>query len=252
MRRLSAVLGTTICLSTLTIAHADEAADKRRGRTLWEDAMKQYDLGAFEEAIKTYEEAYRLLPNPQILNNLGQAERQLHNYERAIFYFRSFLRYQPNATNRPAIEQLIIELQGLDKAQKNSAEHPPDTVHTPPALPAATQPALVVEDRRWYQDPIGWTLVGAGLVAIGVGAGFLILSNGLSDDAKTATDQSHAQSLLDSSHTFQVAGGVTIGVGAALVAGGVVKMVLYDKGPHTDPKVSVALGLDGIHLSGTF
>lgn len=251
MRRLTSVL--VITASTMSLAHADEAADKKRGRALWADAMKKYDLGAFEEAIKTYEEAYRLLPNPQILNNLGQAERQLHNYERAIFYFRSYLRYEPNAPNRGAIEQLITELQGLSAAQKTSNEHPPDTVHTPPVAPAATQPSPspVVAEAYWYQDPIGWTLAGAGLVAIGVGTGFIIHSNGLADDAKTAQDQREAQSKLDSSQTFEIAGGVTLGIGAALIVGGVVKMILHDKG-HSDSKITVAVGADRILLSGTF
>lgn len=251
MRALTSVLCVTV--ASMAMAHAEDAPDKKRGRVLWLEGIKLYDLGNFDDAIKAYEEAYRLWPSPQILNNLGQAERQRHNYERAIFYFRSYLRYTPNASNEQAIKDLIKELEDLAAAQKKSNEHPPDTVHNPPGAtpPTPSQPSAVVAPTRWYQDPIGWTLAGAGLVAIGVGTGFIIHSNGLSDDAKTAPDQREAQSKLDSSQTFKIAGGVTLGVGAALVIGGVVKMVLHEN-RRRESLVSLAVGAGGIGLAGSF
>lgn len=254
MRRLTALV--CIAAAAPSLARADEAADKARGKAVWREGVKDYDLGDFDAAIKKFEAAYQIFPNPDILFNLGQAHRKTKTYERAIHYFRTFLRYKPNAPNRDVVEQLIAELDGLIAAQKASNERPPDTVHTPPPPPAAPSPAAPApapaqpaETPRWYQDTLGLTLAGAGLVALGVGTGFLIHSSGLSSDADGTRDEQTAQDLHDSAKTFQLAGGITVVAGAALLTGGIVKMVLHSR---SDSGVQVSLGVSGIGISGKF
>ena len=254
MRRLTAL----VCIAAVapSLARADEAADKARGKSVWRKGVKQYDLGDFDAAIKKFEEAYQIFPNPDILFNLGQAHRKTKSYERAIHYFRTFLRYKPSAPNRDVVEQLIAELEGLIAAQKASNERPPDTVHTPPpsappapVAPSPVAPAAPVEAPRWYQDPLGWTLAGAGLVAVGLGTAFLIHSGGLSSDAETNRDEQMAQDLHDSAKTYQLAGGITLVAGAALVTGGIVKMLLHSRSGST---VQVSVSPATIGISGKF
>lgn len=256
MRHLTALV--CIAAAAPSVARADEAADKARGKAVWREGVKQYDLGDFDAAIKKFEEAYQIFPNPDILFNLGQAHRKTKTYERAIHYFRTFLRYKPNAPNRDVVEQLIAELEGLTAAQKASNERPPDTVHAPPPPPAAPSPttatpapapAQPTEAPRWYQDTLGLTLAAAGLVALGVGTGFLIHSSGLSSDAEANHDEQSAQDLHDSAKTFQLAGGITVVAGAALLTGGIVKMVLHSR---SDSGVQVSLGASSIGISGKF
>jgi tetratricopeptide (TPR) repeat protein len=254
MRRLTAIVCIAATVAT-TVAYAEESPEDKRAKAIWRDGAKQYNLGDFEGAIQKFEEAYKVSPLPTILFNLGQAHRQKKNYERAVYYFRTYLREKPDAENRAVVEGLIVELQGLIAAQKASNERPPDTVTSPPAPPAGqathATPVTPEEPRRWYQDTIGWTLAASGVVAIGLGTGFLIHSGGLSDDAKTAGDEQMAQDLHDSAKTFQIAGGITLGLGVALVTGGVVKMMLHERAPH-ESHVSLGIGPGTVVFAGQF
>src|SRR5215468_2880498 len=103
MRRLLLVLciaATTITSGIASVSHAEENSDEKRGYALWRAGVRQYDLGDFDGAIQKYEDAYRLVSNPDILFNLGQAYRQKKDYERSVHFFRSYLRNKPNASNQ--------------------------------------------------------------------------------------------------------------------------------------------------------
>ena len=255
MRRLTAIL--CIAAAAPTLARADEEANIARSKAIWREGVIQYDLGQFDAAIKKLEEAYEIYPFPNILFSLGQAHRKIKSYEKAIHYFRSYLRYNPQASNRSDTEAIIKELDRLVAEQKASNERPPDTLHVPSPAPASTTPTkpapppAPVEQQRWYQDPVALSLAGAGVVGIGLGTAFLIHSSGLSSDAGAEHDQIKAQSLHDSAGTFGLAGGITLGVGTALLAGGVVKMLLHNHASQ-ETKVSVALGLHGFAIAGSF
>src|SRR5262249_18074198 len=84
-------------------------------------------------------------------------------------------------------------------------------------------------ERRWYEDKIGGALLGGGLAARAVGIGFLIHASSLDDDASHAVDEQTVVDLTDSAHRARVVGGILAGVGAATIAGGVLKMVLYGR-----------------------
>src|SRR5215510_7406003 len=117
MRRMLVVL----CIAATTIAsvsYAEENSDEKRGYSLWRAGVRQYDLGDFDGAIVKYEEAYRLVSSPDILFNLGQAHRQKKDYDRAVHFFRTYLRNKPNASNKQVVSDLIVELEGLIAAQK--------------------------------------------------------------------------------------------------------------------------------------
>ena len=94
-------------------------------------------------------------------------------------------------------------------------------------IPALTNVRRGSGARRWYSDPIALSLLGAGAVASGVGVGFLVSAQSASSKSKTAPDYPTAQSL---KHTAEQRGTIgmvsTIG-GGALLAGGVVWIVLH-------------------------
>jgi tetratricopeptide (TPR) repeat protein len=230
------------------VAHADEEPEKARGKAIWNEGVTLYNLGEFDEAIKKFEDAYRVYANPNILFNLGQAHRQKKDYDAAIFNFRAYLRLKPQATNRGVVEELITELEGLIAAQQQSGQKPPVNVEQPP--PPAPPPAPPVEPRRWYEDQIGWGLAGVGLVAAGVGVALLVHGGSQASDAQATTDQQQAIDLNESARSSRRIGGIVAGVGAALIAGGVVKMVLYER--DGGPRVAVAVAPGGIGLAGRF
>jgi hypothetical protein len=74
-------------------------------------AAALYELGDFTEAIKEFEAAYRDKAQPSLLFNLAQCHRQLRQNDKAIFYYKAFLREEPRSRMKVFIEQRIHELE---------------------------------------------------------------------------------------------------------------------------------------------
>jgi tetratricopeptide (TPR) repeat protein len=171
----------------------------------FDQAMRDYDLGRFKEALDEYSKAYELHPLPAFVFNIAQCHRQMHHWERAAFFYRRYLDLSPT---RPPNEQVVkdlvaeceakqvevekerqeeleqkrrvelakadaerAELEAKRQAELRAAEA--QTVVPPNALPSATvvepQPALPgppVYKRWWF-----WTAVGV----VGVGTASTVL-----------------------------------------------------------------------------
>ena len=100
-----------------------------------------YNLGYYDDAARHYEEAYRQVPDPALLFNVGQAYRLAGKPDRAITAYRSYLRTAPaDAANRVQVEKRIPELEKL-LAEMKSAQTAPPPGTLPTAPPAAVPPA---------------------------------------------------------------------------------------------------------------
>jgi len=101
-----------------------------------------YNLGYYDDAARHYEEAYRQVPDPALLFNIGQAYRLAGKPDRAITAYRSYLRTAPaDAANRSQVEKRIPELEKLVAEMKNAQTAPPPGT-LPAAAPAAIPPAV--------------------------------------------------------------------------------------------------------------
>lgn len=103
-----------------------------------------YNLGYYEDAARHYEEAYRQVPDPALLFNIGQAYRLAGKPDRAVTAYRSYLRAVPaDAANRVQVERRIPELEKLmDQMRSEQTAPPGETLPTAP--PAASPPAVQV------------------------------------------------------------------------------------------------------------
>jgi tetratricopeptide (TPR) repeat protein len=105
-----------------------------------------YNLGYYDDAARHYEEAYRQVPDPALLFNIGQAYRLAGKPDRAITAYRSYLRTAPaDAANRGQVEKRIPELEKLVAEMRNAQMAPPPGT-LPTAPPAATPPAVQVQN----------------------------------------------------------------------------------------------------------
>jgi hypothetical protein len=183
-------------------AHAADAdADSKR---LYKEGTKQYNLGEFEEAVKAYKSGYDAKPDPVFLYNIAQAYRLWGKPDKAIFFYKSFLRNLPEAPNRAEVERRLGEMQTeMDKqnakANEPAAIAPPlpaantpavAPVAPPPPLPMAaplplpeqtdgatlTQTASPADDGAVYKQWWFWTVLGA--VALGTVAVIAVSSGG--------------------------------------------------------------------------
>ncbi|MEJ7600111.1 MAG: tetratricopeptide repeat protein [Kofleriaceae bacterium] len=132
-----------IVLTWSTVSAADPKEDARAHVVV---ADTHFKLGRFEQALEQYTKAYELFPVPALLFNLGQCHRSLRQWERAIFFFKGYLREAPNAPNRAIVEDLIREneLAAREEAAARTAEES--------AARAAAQEQVKLEAQRRNEE----------------------------------------------------------------------------------------------------
>ena len=186
LHRLAVV---SLCLTLLPApARGDEDTSGPRAKVLFEEGMKRYNLGRFQEALAAFEQAYLVRPDPVFLFNLGQCHRQLGSWKEAAYAYRRFLGLRPDAPNRQEVEKLIADAEGEIARTKAArpptgpiapadSPPPPPTEIAPPPAPAAsapaTAPAVAKEGAPIYKRWWLWTAVAAA-VAIGAGVGLTL------------------------------------------------------------------------------
>jgi tetratricopeptide (TPR) repeat protein len=89
----------------------DPGAARAAARKHFERGTTLYQEGHYAEAAAAFEAAYQTLANGVVLYNLGQCYEKLGDLQRAMGYYRDYLRMVPNAEDRPLVESLIARLE---------------------------------------------------------------------------------------------------------------------------------------------
>jgi len=126
-----------VLLLSLVLAARPALADDpatRAARRHFDRGEKLFALGKFDEALDEYQKAFDAKPIPEFLFNIGQCYRNLGDYDQAIFSYKKYLKLEPDAPNKEAVQQLIDDLESKKEhaaAKKLVARpHPP-----PPGKP---------------------------------------------------------------------------------------------------------------------
>ena len=145
-------------LSDGTVKSGDKDA-KQEAKARFISGQSHYNLNEFTAALGDFKEAYRLLPDPVFLFNLGQCERQLGHLEEAIRFYRSFLREQPKAANRQDVVHKIDEMEATLKSKQAEADKGATLPAEPEPLAATaevgkeTNQALPPGEMKWTPPP---------------------------------------------------------------------------------------------------
>ena len=157
-----AVLAALVSLTLAGAVRAQDSADDARKSAALEEARQHvarakvhYDLGEFKEAADEYILVYRLRPIPAILFNVAQAYRQGGLYEKALQFYKSYLRESPEAKNRAMIEQAIKDMDSLLAKDRHTKDAAPKGVKEPAeaSLPMAAAPAKPVAAPKPFEIP---------------------------------------------------------------------------------------------------
>jgi hypothetical protein len=121
------------------VAHADDA---QRAKELYEAGTRYFDLGQFDKAIDAWQAGYREKSDSRFLYNIAQAYRLAGDLNKAIFFYKGYLRNSPKASNRPEVELKIQALQKqLGEQEQARAAGPSSRIpNPPPPAPAAAAP----------------------------------------------------------------------------------------------------------------
>ena len=131
-------------LSLLILSHtafAGPAEELAREKT--KTATAAFNLGQYNEAAADFEAAYKVVLDPVLLFNIGQAYRLAGNPEKALTAYRSYLRTaSQGATNRKLVEEKIrdLETEIAAKPVEKPAPTPPPPVAPVPIDPTTTEP----------------------------------------------------------------------------------------------------------------
>ncbi|MCS6857754.1 MAG: TonB-dependent receptor [Sandaracinaceae bacterium] len=93
--------------------------------------MRYIAEGKFDEGIAELEEAYRILPHPNVLFNIARAHVEARRYDVAIEYYLRYLESDPE--DREEVERVIADLKSRLQAQRLP---PPPPKEQPQAQPS--------------------------------------------------------------------------------------------------------------------
>src|SRR4051812_40983795 len=96
-----------LLLLELALGQSAPTDAEAEARARFDSAEIAYDLAQFDKAIKLYSEAYELKALPAFLFNIGQCYRQLHQWERAAFFFRRFTLRDEKGAEAANVDRLV-------------------------------------------------------------------------------------------------------------------------------------------------
>jgi tetratricopeptide (TPR) repeat protein len=233
----------SLLASASALAQSDE--DVANAKAKYEEGKTAYRLGKFDEAIAAWKQAYELKSDPIFLYNIAQAYREAKDYERAAFFYRSYLNETQNPEDRKVIEQRITEMEELLEMERDRegpapgdpepTQPEPPPVVAPIAAPPAADTGEPAAGGRGLKVA-GIVTGGAGVVLIATGVAFGVSSRSDQDDVQAAIDSGTAwtqelQDKEDSGRSKAAIANVTLGIGIAAAIGG---GVLYYLGVRRD------------------
>ena len=224
VRTLSACVALSLSLSVASADRNTSTRSERSGaRELYERATKAYNLQAFSTALDLFKQAYELRPDPVLLFNIAQCQRQMGGYEVASKSYRAYLNELPKASNR---EEVKLAIKAMDDAAREArAKEPPmgtqplseghdKLVESPPPPPPP--------DRPWYKNGAGWGVLAAGVAVAAVGGGLAAYGEQQRSAESTLPSLPQRNSAADAAATFRPTGYALIGVGGAALVTGVI------------------------------
>jgi iron complex outermembrane receptor protein len=198
-----------LCAGAVHAQAADD--DAAKAHSLFDKGMAHFHLEEYPQAIEKWEEGFRVKPVPEFLYNIAQAYRLSKQPDKAIAFYKKYLRMKPDAPNRAEVERHLKTLGRIVNEQDRAAAAPPTstiqpghpgsegevnkepapepaaTPTPPPSEPTATPPtsaptqtapgadltARPQTEKPLVKKPWFWAVVAgsAAAVALGVGLG---------------------------------------------------------------------------------
>ncbi len=216
-----------VCVPTTAWAQVS-ASDQEAAKAHFLAGSSYYESANYSDAVKEFNEAYRLSKRPDLLYNIALGYERLGDFDNAISTLKRYLVEKLNAPDRNLIEARIKNLERL----REERLRPPAPTPTPqPDKPVAQESA---PRSKRSLGTLGYAGIGTGAV----GALLLLGSVGTGLTAKKKSDQllrecptrmncdPRLQAVQTSGKRFAVATDAMIGIGAVALVAGVALIVV--------------------------
>jgi hypothetical protein len=117
-----------LLLSAPAWAQSNTLTPEKRAdaRLHYENGQRKFDVAKFDEAAEEFVKAYEIVGDPAILYNIAQSYRLGERHEKALFFYKAFLRRMGDrAPNRVEVEKRIAELTRVLNEAKSATTAPP-------------------------------------------------------------------------------------------------------------------------------
>lgn len=194
-----------------------------------------YEQADYTDAVKEFNEAYRLSKRTDLLYNIAVCYERLNDYDNAIATLRRYLTEKPNAPDRVTIESRIQNLQKAKEAQPAPGQPAPKPVTAPVSSVGATPPPSERPARWWLS---GTAVGAAGVAVLAASLGTGLAAHSLYEDlsSKCQNQSCPPDRTLENEQkkgrALAVASDVLLGVGVAAVATGVVLLIVKSRRHH--------------------
>lgn len=201
--------------------------EEERAKAHFLAGQSYYDQASYADALREFNEAYRISQRPALLYNIARCHEALDQYSDAVQMLERYLKEDPTTNDRAAIEARIANLKGRQPPVKRvHRETEPAQVNPPPLQPPTLAPPTLAPApsprprRRWT-----WVLggLGVGLLATALGTG--VASQLAYNDLGSSCTGNHCdpsqQSKIDRGKSLALATDVLWPVGVAAVGVGV-------------------------------
>ena len=125
-------------------AHADARAE---ARTHFKAGMAAIAAKSYDVGIAELEQAYAILPHPNVLFNIARAHAEAGHTEKAIDAYKKYL--EGDSADKEEVQKVVAQLEVRLAQEKAAAEPPP--VAPVPAVPVAPKPDVPCPDPK---DPV--------------------------------------------------------------------------------------------------
>lgn len=175
----------------------------------------------YAEAAEAYARAFDETGEAVHLYSQAMSLRRAGSCAEAIGVFESFIEQAPPQPDVDAAQTQIAECEALLARSAPEPEPEPEPEPPPPAITEPPPPPEDTAPRRWTRDPWGGALVAVGGIVAVTGGGLLIAS-ATSSAPTDETERQHSRREKSVRNT-SIAGTALIGVGAAVLVGGIIR-----------------------------
>lgn len=221
-----------------TAAQAAEPTRHERAVKLFEDSAAVYREGQFGRAVELLLAAYELEPAPVLLYNLGRVYEGMGEQAKAADAYERYLRDDPTAKDRGALEEKIQTLRRhVEERKALQRSRAPRVIVTPPHKPSV----------------LPWIVLSAGAVAAGAGMALGFSAKQLHEDAVADPVQQSAVDKQDRAQSMALWSDISIvGGGVMALVGGVWAFLDLRKASSGAPKMALQVGARHMGIAGEF
>jgi len=258
---IAAAMAASLLLPTAALAGGPTAKQKAKASELVKQAIAKSQAGDHEKAVELYEEAFKIIPQPLLLSNIGSEYQAMQKPVEALGYFCKYLEADPAGSNSSFViaqaKTLYVELGGITTVHDADVCKP--IVKPAPPLeqgPVGGKKPPPVEEKKVEPprespkaSPLRWVGLGVGVIGVAAFGGGVYFGM----KAKDITDQinnhdpnvpwpSNIRQLEEDGASYEKKQiGLMIGGGVAVAAGIVMFVTGGPSASHAEGTASVSI-----------